>query len=194
MHDFDLRSTYGTDQTHLSNPHKGVFAKKTIKECSPIVVRDLNPQCMTTRWCTPLGRVPLLLSCKAACHNVRVVKAFRKCHRVTWSSPMQALLINCGHVSMIRRLQNLLQPRKLHLWKIPIRRGMFVVMATTITDREARSLIMPTCTQWCISTYSNPDSKHYYYRNLCPCWTKSPSTHKLHLQEIVNKLYKMVLA
>jgi len=25
------------------------------------------------------------------------------------------------------------------------------------------SLIMPACTQWCISTYSNPDSKHYYY-------------------------------
>ncbi len=38
-------------------------------------------------------------------------------------------------------------------------------MATTITDREAGSLIMPTCIQWCISTYSNPYSKHYYYRN-----------------------------
>jgi hypothetical protein len=104
MCDFDLRSTYGTDQTHFSNPHKGVFAKKTIKECSPIVVRDFNPQCMSTKWCTPLGRVHLLLSCKTACHNVRGVKAFLKCHRVTWSSPMQALLINCGHVSMIKRL------------------------------------------------------------------------------------------
>ncbi len=40
-----------------------------------------------------------------------------------------------------------------------------MVMATTITDREAGSLIMPTCIQWCISTYSNPYSKHYYYRN-----------------------------
>jgi hypothetical protein len=38
---------------------------------------------------------------------------------------------------MIRRLQNLLQPRRLHLWKIPSRRSTFVVMATTITDGEA---------------------------------------------------------
>jgi hypothetical protein len=82
----------------------------------------------------------------------------------------------------------------LHLWKIPNSRSMFVVMATTITIWEARYLIMPTCTQWCINTYSNPYSKHYYYSNLCPCWTKSPSTHKLHLQKIVSKLYKMVLA
>ncbi len=36
MHDFDLRSTYGTDQTHFSNPHKGVFAKKTIKNVHPL--------------------------------------------------------------------------------------------------------------------------------------------------------------